>query len=141
MQQDQQAYVQKEMAQIRQEIMELKSMLSRLRAASHQQSEPQFQNPITRLLFPRRRRPEPTIIVEEAPKPKPAINLEQMLPLLPQLGSMMPQLTSVMPQMKNINLKDTMQLLSNPAVTGMMQQLIGGMTKEADGKATQSKKK
>ncbi|QOS98820.1 hypothetical protein JNUCC42_20655 [Brevibacterium sp. JNUCC-42] len=119
-QQNQHVHVQQEMAHLRQEIYEIKNMLGRLRPVEQERKGFSFS------LFPKRKKPEP-IIVEEAPKAKLGINLEQVLPLLPQIGSMMPEISKMVPQLSTSKMKDTMKLLSNPAVANVVQQLLGNL--------------
>ncbi|MGG0753687.1 hypothetical protein [Brevibacillus laterosporus] len=121
LQQNQYVHVQQEMANLRREIHEIKTMLGRL-----QPNEPERKR-LSFSLFPRRRKPPEPVIVQEAPKPSLGINLEQVLPLLPQLSSIMPEISKMMPKLSKSKMKDTMQLLSNPAVANVVQQLLGNL--------------
>nr|WP_253726051.1 hypothetical protein [Brevibacillus borstelensis] len=100
------------MHQVRQEIQEMKATLDRLKVRQPSQRRRGG-------LFGRRR----SIPVElEPPKPKPALPLEDLLPLLPQLGN-------VIPQLKNPKVAESVKVLSNPAVIAMIQQFLanGGL--------------
>ncbi|AKF93050.1 hypothetical protein EX87_04770 [Brevibacillus laterosporus] len=121
LQQNQHAHVQQEMAHLRREIQEIKMMLERLRPV-----EPERKR-LSLSLFPRRRKPPEPVIVQEPPKPSLGINWEQVLPLLPQLTSIMPEISKVMPKLSKSKVKDTMQILSNPAVANVIQQLLGNL--------------
>ncbi|AYK06453.1 hypothetical protein [Brevibacillus laterosporus] len=120
-QQNQHAHVQQEMAHLRREIQEIKMMLGRLRPVEPERKRLSFS------LFPRRGKPPEPVIVQEPPKPSPGINLEQVLPLLPQLSSIMPEISKVMPKLSKSKMKDTMQILSNPAVANVIQQILGNL--------------
>ncbi|MFS0558481.1 hypothetical protein [Brevibacillus sp. 179-C9.3 HS] len=58
----------------------------------------------------------------ESVQQKPAISIEDILPLLPHLGDAFPQL-------KNPKVADSIKVLSNPAVLSLIQQFIanGGL--------------
>lgn len=101
----------REMNQVRQEIQEMKDTLGRMNTRP---SIPQRRNILFR---PRRQTP-----VVEQEKPKPALSLEDLLPLLPHLSGAIPQL-------KNPKVADSIKILSNPAVLSMIQQFIanGGL--------------
>ncbi|WP_339186232.1 hypothetical protein NST37_02965 [Brevibacillus sp. FSL K6-6036] len=104
--------VMREMHQVRQEIQEMKATLDRLKVRQPSQRRRGG-------LFGRRR----SIPVElEPPKPKPALPLEDLLPLLPQLGN-------VIPQLKNPKVAESVKVLSNPAAIAMIQQFLanGGL--------------
>ncbi|WP_139491937.1 hypothetical protein [Brevibacillus dissolubilis] len=103
-------------ASLQGEMNEIKSMLSRLKPPSPKRP------PRRRGLFGRRPMPVPIEVETSGPKGKNSIPLEELLPLLPQLGSFIPQLNT--PKMQ-----DTVKILSNPAVIGMIQQFInkGGL--------------
>lgn len=103
----------REMSQVRQELRDMKETLQRLKAKPSEYSQRRS------LLFrPRRRTPVPV----EPEKPKPAVSLEDLLPLLPHLSSAFPQL-------KNPKVAESIKVLSNPAVLSMIQQFIanGGL--------------
>ncbi|MED4570467.1 hypothetical protein P9302_13405 [Brevibacillus agri] len=107
------AQVMREMSQMKQELQDMKDTLGRLKAAPNQ-------GPRRSILFGPRRRPIPVQSVPE--KPKPAISIEDLLPLLPHLSGAIPQL-------KNPKVADSIKVLSNPAVLSMIQQFIanGGL--------------
>ncbi|RNB55683.1 hypothetical protein EDM57_14400 [Brevibacillus gelatini] len=107
------AQMMREMNQMKQDLQDMKDTLGRLKAASSQQ-------PRRSILFGARRRPIHVQPVQE--KPKPAISLEDLLPLLPHLSGAIPQL-------KNPKVADSIKVLSNPAVLSMIQQFIsnGGL--------------
>ncbi|GEB35619.1 hypothetical protein AV540_17540 [Brevibacillus parabrevis] len=107
------AQVMREMNQMKQELQDMKDTLGRLKAT------PSL-GPRRSILFGGRQRPVP---VQSAPeKPKPAISIEDLLPLLPHLSGAIPQL-------KNPKVADSIKVLSNPAVMSMIQQFIasGGL--------------
>jgi len=101
-----------ELTSVRQDVQEMKDLLSRIRV------QPQRRR--RGLLFGGRRRSIPVQV--ESIQSKPAISLEQLLPLLPQLGS-------VIPQLKNPKVAEGVKILSNPAIVGMIQQFLanGGL--------------
>ncbi|WP_228728267.1 hypothetical protein [Brevibacillus composti] len=104
--------VMREMQQVRRDIEEMKETISRIKVKQPSRSR-------GGVLFGRRR----SIPVElEPPKPKPALPLEDLLPLLPQLGA-------VIPQLKNPKVAESVKVLSNPAVIAMIQQFLanGGL--------------
>ncbi len=72
-------------------------------------------------LFGRKRKSIPVTVEPEA-KPKLSLSLDELLPLLPQLGG-------IIPQLNNPKVKETMKVLGNPAVVGMIQQFLanGGL--------------
>lgn len=100
--------VMREMHQMRQEIQMMKEKLNRMKTSQPPQRRRGG------ILFGRRR-PDPVEV--EPPKPKLALPLEELLPLLPQLGS-------VIPQLNNPKVADSIKVLSNPAVIGMIQQFL-----------------
>lgn len=87
----------------------MKELLGRLKIRP--QSSPR------RGLFPRRRSAIPVTLEPESKKSKPIIPLEELLPLLPQLGG-------VIPQLKNPKVMESIKILANPAVIGMIQQFL-----------------
>ncbi|MGD8192650.1 hypothetical protein ACQCN2_21995 [Brevibacillus ginsengisoli] len=103
-----------EIAFVHRNMDEMKTVLARLKPVA----------PSTRRggLFSRRPRNVP-ITVEPEVKQKPlSLPIEELLPLLPQLGG-------VIPQLNNPKVRDTMKILGNPAVMGMIQQFLanGGL--------------
>lgn len=103
------------MNSVRQEIQEVKEMLDQLKSRQTR--------PIRRGIFTKRRRPMPEEDhVETAVKAKQTLPLDELLPLLPHLGG-------VIPQLKNPKVQETIKILSNPAVAGMIQQFVanGGL--------------
>jgi len=102
------AQVMREMSQMRQDIQSMKDKLNRVKIS--QPSQPRRGG----FLFGRRR---PIPVQVEPPKPKLSLPLEELLPLLPQLGNMIPQL-------KNPKVADSIKVLSNPAVISMIQQFL-----------------
>ena len=102
-----------ELAIVQKSMDEMRSVLTRLRPVA----------PSVRRggLFSRRRSSVP-VTVEPEVKPKLSLPLEDLLPLLPQLGG-------VIPQLNNPKVKETMKLLGNPAIMGMIQQFLanGGL--------------
>lgn len=102
----------REMSQVRQELQDMKDTLGRLKARPSTGQRPG-------ILFGRRR---PIPVQMEQEKPKPALSLEDLLPLLPHLSGAIPQL-------KNPKVADSIKVLSNPAVMGMIQQFVanGGL--------------
>jgi hypothetical protein len=102
----------REMGSVRQELQEMKELLSRI------QVQPQRRR--RGLLFGARRRGGQ--VQMEPEKTKPALPLEDLLPLLPQLGSVIPQLSSP-------KIAESLKILANPAVLGMIQQFLanGGL--------------
>ncbi|WJQ82128.1 hypothetical protein [Brevibacillus brevis] len=109
------AQMMKEMSQVRQELQDMKNTLGRLK-----QAPPKATGERRSLLFGGRRN---TAQVEAVPPPqKPAISIEDLLPLLPHLGDAIPQL-------KNPKVADSIKVLSNPAVISLIQQFLanGGL--------------
>ncbi|TKI57657.1 hypothetical protein E8L90_20690 [Brevibacillus antibioticus] len=105
----------REMNQVRQELQDMKNSLARLK-----QAPPRSTGERRGLLFGGRRN---TAQVEAVPPPqKPAISIEDLLPLLPHLGDAIPQL-------KNPKVADSIKVLSNPAVISLIQQFLanGGL--------------
>ncbi|USG66324.1 hypothetical protein NDK47_03040 [Brevibacillus ruminantium] len=102
----------REMQQMRSDIQEMKDTLSRIQVKKPFRPRGGF-------LFGRRRS---TPVEIEPPKPKSALPLEDLLPLLPQLGG-------VIPQLKNPKVSESIKVLSNPAVIAMIQQFLanGGL--------------
>lgn len=102
-----------ELATVQKNMDEMRAVLTRLKPVQ----------PSARRggLFSRRRRSVP-VTVEAEVKPKSSLPLEELLPLLPQLGG-------VIPQLNNPRVKETMKILGNPAVMGMIQQFLanGGL--------------
>ncbi|MEJ8547577.1 hypothetical protein [Brevibacillus borstelensis] len=104
--------VMREMQQVRQDLQEMRETLDRLKVRQPSQRR-------RGVLFGRRR----SIPVEvEPPKPKSPLPLDELLPLLPQLGG-------VIPQLKNPKVTESIKVLSNPAVIAMIQQFLtnGGL--------------
>ncbi|MFY0544527.1 hypothetical protein [Brevibacillus sp. H7] len=111
--------IMREMGSVRQELHEMKEVLHLLRV------KPKREGRSGGLLFGRRR----TIPVQMEPeKPKLTLPLDQLLPLLPQLGG-------VIPQLKNPKVVESIKVLANPAVIAIIQQFLanGGLS----GKLTQ----
>lgn len=110
--------VELEIAEVKQNIAEVKEMLQQSKAVAASKRSGR------KGLFSR---PRQTIPVEIQPEPtiKAPIGLDELLPLLPQLGGMIPQLN-------NPKVAETLKILSNPAIAGMIRQFIstsGGKTK------------
>lgn len=97
-----------EMASVRQDIQDVKYILNQFRLAAGKRSR--------RGLFSRRRS-IPVTVEPEVPNKQQMLRLDELLPLLPQLGGMIPQL-------KNPKVAETIRVLSNPAVAGMIQQFV-----------------
>ncbi|MFF2532776.1 hypothetical protein ACFVS2_28345 [Brevibacillus sp. NPDC058079] len=109
------AQMMREMSQVRQELQDMKNTLGRLK-----QAPPRSTGERRGLLFGGRRN---TAQVEAVTQPqKPAISIEDLLPLLPYLGDAIPQL-------KNPKVADSIKVLSNPAVISLIQQFLanGGL--------------
>ncbi|MFF0829690.1 hypothetical protein ACFYU8_22715 [Brevibacillus sp. NPDC003359] len=109
------AQMMKEMSQVRQELQDMKNTLGRLK-----QAPPRNTGERRGFLFGGRRNGAP---VETVSQPqKPAISIEDLLPLLPHLGDAIPQL-------KNPKVADSIKVLSNPAVLSLIQQFLanGGL--------------
>lgn len=102
----------REMNQVRQELKEIKETLGRLNTRSSVAGQRRS------ILFGRRRRQQQI----EPEKQKPALPLEDLLPLLPHLSGALPQL-------KSPKVAESLKVLSNPAVLSMIQQFLanGGM--------------
>ncbi len=102
-----------EVQAMRLDIDEVKGLLTRFKPARSRRG----------LLFSRRSIP---VEVEAAPSGKTTMKLEELLPLLPQLGS-------VVPQLNHPKMAETLKILSNPAVIRMLQQFLanGGLGKAA----------
>ncbi|UFJ40925.1 hypothetical protein LOK74_23555 [Brevibacillus humidisoli] len=93
-----------ELATLRQHVDDIKQMVERLKPAKSR----------GRGLFKRRR----SVPVEVAQTPpEQTLSVDQLLPLLPQLGKFIPQL-------KNPKATETLKVLSNPAVMSMIQQFL-----------------
>ncbi|MBO8164032.1 MAG: hypothetical protein H0Z34_09990 [Brevibacillus sp.] len=90
-----------ELVTLKDHVDHIRQMVERLKPASSRRG-----------LFGRRRR----IPVEVEP-PQPTLPVQELLPLLPQLGKFIPQL-------KNQKVAETLKVLSNPAVVSMIQQLM-----------------
>ncbi|MGC5325309.1 hypothetical protein [Brevibacillus sp. SYSU BS000544] len=103
----------RELAAVQKNVNEMRSSISRLKPVSPS---------ARRGLFGRRRQTVP-VVVENEPKQKLSLPIEDLLPLLPQLGG-------VIPQLNNPKVKETMKILGNPAVMGMIQQFManGGLS-------------
>lgn len=106
----------RELGSVRQDLQEVKEVLNRLRVTPQRQRRS--------LLFGRRRQHIPVQIEPE--KPKLTLPLDQLLPLLPKLGGMIPQL-------KNPKVAESIKVLSNPAVMGMIQQFLANGGTQATG--------
>lgn len=106
----------KELAVVQRDMDEMKLALTRLKPAK---------SSVRRGLFGRRR-PSISVVEEMETKPKLSLPIEELLPLLPQLGG-------VIPQLNNPKVKETMKILGNPAVMGMIQHFLanGGLTGKA----------
>lgn len=109
------AQMMKEMSQVRQELQDMKNTLGRLK-----QAPPKSTGERRGLLFGGRRNTAQVEVV--SPPQKPAISIEDLLPLLPYLGDAIPQL-------KNPKVADSIKVLSNPAVISLIQQFLanGGL--------------
>ncbi|AWX54044.1 hypothetical protein AB432_002750 [Brevibacillus brevis] len=109
------AQIMKEMSQVRQELQDMKNTLGRLK-----QAPPKSTGERRGLLFGGRRS-APQVEAVTQPQ-KPAISIEDLLPLLPHLGDAIPQL-------KNPKVADSIKVLSNPAVISLIQQFLanGGL--------------
>jgi len=107
-----------EITVVRQNIDEVKEILQQFKVVSRSKREPR------KGLFSRRRRQIPVEVVPETTVKSP-LRLDELLPLLPQLGGMIPQLN-------NPKVAETLKILSNPAVAAMIQQFMansGGKAK------------
>lgn len=108
------AQVAREISQVRQELRDMRETLNSLKGKSGG-----YQKRRSILFRPRlSQKPAPV----EPEKPKPALSLEDLLPLLPQLSNAFPQL-------KNPKVADSLKILSNPAVLSVIQQFLsnGGL--------------
>lgn len=99
----------KELAGMREDLSSIRSELSK------RINERTPRSSVRNRLFGRSR-PEPVI---EQQTPKLSINMEDVLPLLPQLGG-------VLPQLSNPKVAEAMKMLSNPVVMSMIQQFLQG---------------
>jgi hypothetical protein len=101
-----------EISSLRQELGEVKEIVSKLKPVQSG----------GRGVLGRRKK---TAITVEEP-PKTALPLQDLLPLLPQMVEMVPQL-------KKMKVAESMKLLSNPVVMNMIQQFIasGGLKTKA----------
>jgi len=97
-------------ASLQQEVNEMKEMISRLKPV-----QPKKRGGI----FGGRRRVPVEVLPEPVPvqNAKSGLQLEDLLPLLPQLSS-------VMPQFSNPKVAEAIKVLSNPAVLAMIQQFL-----------------
>jgi hypothetical protein len=102
---EQNSQLMREMSTMRQDMADIKGMLARFKPARSSR----------RGLFGRRR--SIPVEIEPETKTKGTLPLDELLPLLPQLGN-------VIPQLKNPKMAETLKVLSNPAVMGMIQQFL-----------------
>lgn len=108
--QSQNEQVVRELASMRQDMLNMRTELSR----RNKETGRSFRAP--RLFGRSRSQPAPEPVL--APS-KPSINIEDLLPLLPNLGN-------VIPQLSNPKVADAIKMLSNPAVMSMIQQVLQG---------------
>lgn len=103
----------RELASVQKNMNEMKSTISKLKPV----------NPSVRRGLFGRKRPSVPVVIENEPKQKLSLPIDELLPLLPQLGG-------VIPQLNNPKVKETMKILGNPAVMGMIQQFLanGGLS-------------
>lgn len=102
---------QQELISVRQNIDEVKGLLQQFKVVSSQRSSRRG------LLSRRRNRPIPVEVVQVEASAKPQLRIDELLPLLPQLSGMIPQLN-------NPKVAETIKILSNPAVAGMIRQFM-----------------
>ncbi len=100
---------QHELTSVRQNIDEVKEMLEQFRVVSARRSRRGF--------LSRRNRSIPVEVVTAETSGKPQIRVDELLPLLPQLGG-------VIPQLNNPKVAETIKILSNPAVAAMIRQFM-----------------
>lgn len=112
-QSQQNAQVLQELADVRNSMEEMKTVLARLKPVGRRRG-----------LFGRRRS-VPVYVEPEPANKAQTIPLEELMPLLPNLSGFIPQL-------KNPKFAEALKVLSNPAVIRMIQQFLanGGLRKQ-----------